>query len=103
MNSNRARKVKTRARFLHPIKTNPPNRIKSRLPERGMLALSSALGVVLVLVLCGCAGYRLGPVNGVAARERSVQVNPFINETHEPHLTDATTQQLRKALQQDGT
>jgi hypothetical protein len=39
----------------------------------------------------------------VAARERSVQVNPFINETHEPHLTDTTTQQLRKALQQDGT
>ena len=51
----------------------------------------------------GCVGYKLGPVNGVAAGEKSVQVNPFANQTVEPHLTDAVTQQLRKRLQLDGT
>lgn len=51
----------------------------------------------------GCAGYRLGPVNGVAAREKSVQVNPFNSQTLEPRLSDAVTSQLRKQLQRDGT
>ena len=57
----------------------------------------------LALGLCGCAGYRLGPTNGLAAGEKSIQVNPFPNQTLEPRLTDAVTQQLRKALQRDGT
>jgi len=51
----------------------------------------------------GCAGYKLGPVNGLTAREKSVQVNPFDNQTLEPYLTDAVTSQLRKQLQRDGT
>ncbi len=51
----------------------------------------------------GCAGYKLGPVNGVAAREKSVQVNPFSNQTLEPRLGDAVTAQLRKELQREGT
>ena len=51
----------------------------------------------------GCAGYKLGPVNGLAAREKSVQVSPFDNQTLEPRLTDAVTSQLRKQLQRDGT
>jgi Lipopolysaccharide-assembly len=51
----------------------------------------------------GCAGYKLGPVNGVAARERSVQVIPFENKTLQPDLTDAVTSQLRLQLQRDGT
>jgi hypothetical protein len=59
----------------------------------GLVALSGS----------GCAGYKLGPVNGVAAREKSVQVNPFENKTLEPRLTDEVTQQLRKQLQRDGT
>ena len=51
----------------------------------------------------GCAGYKLGPVNGLAAREKSVQINPFANQTLEPRLGDAVTAQLRKQLQRDGT
>jgi len=51
----------------------------------------------------GCASYRLGPVNGQAARAKSVQVDPFANQTLEPRLTDAVTAQLRKQLQRDGT
>jgi hypothetical protein len=62
-----------------------------------LLLWAAALG------LTGCAGYRLGPTNGVAARERSVQIIPFSNQTLEPRLGDAVTAQLRKALQRDGT
>jgi len=60
----------------------------------------------LCLVWCfltGCAGYRLGPVNGAVAGGKSVQVNPFVNQTLEPRLTDAVTSQMRKELQRDGT
>ncbi len=51
----------------------------------------------------GCAGYKLGPVNGLTAGEKSVQINPFANQTLEARLGDAVTQQLRKELQRDGT
>ena len=51
----------------------------------------------------GCAGYKLGPVNGLSAGEKSVQVDPFENKTLQPFLTDEVTQQVRKQLQLDGT
>ena len=65
----------------------------------------SALGLAAVVMACtpGCAGYKLGPVNGYAAQERSVRIVPFANQTLEPRLTDAVTSQLRKELQRDGT
>jgi hypothetical protein len=66
-------------------------------PRRWLLVGLVALGA------SGCAGYKLGPVNGLAAREKSVQINPFANHTLDPRLGDAVTTQLRKALQQDGT
>ncbi|HYG34902.1 MAG TPA: LPS assembly lipoprotein LptE [Clostridia bacterium] len=56
-----------------------------------------------VWIFPGCAGYRLGPTNGLAAREKSIQVNPFVNQTLEPRLTDAVTSQMRKEVQRDGT
>src|SRR2546421_10812390 len=58
--------------------------------------------VLTLLVLTGCA-YTVGPVSGVIAKDKSVQVNAFVNQTLEPRLTDAVTSQLRKRLQQDGT
>ena len=51
----------------------------------------------------GCAGYKLGPVTGLAPRGTSVQIHPFANQTLQPHLTDEVTAQLRKQLQRDGT
>ena len=51
----------------------------------------------------GCAGYRLGPSNGLTAGEKSVQVNPFVNQTMEPRLGDALTTEVRRNLQKDGT
>ena len=50
----------------------------------------------------GCAGYRLGPVSGIAAGARSVQVNPFTNQTLQPRLGEEVTGQLRAQLQRDG-
>jgi Lipopolysaccharide-assembly len=61
------------------------------------------LAALALLALAGCAGYRLGPVNGLAAGAKSIQVLPFSNQTMEPRLTDAVTSELRKELQRDGT
>jgi hypothetical protein len=58
---------------------------------------------VLVVGAVGCAGYRLGPSNGMAAGAKSIQVNPFQNKTPEPGLIEYVTAALRKSLQQDGT
>src|SRR5438552_15405503 len=57
----------------------------------------------LTIAEAGCAGYKLGPTNGFAAREKSIQIHPFANQTLEPRLTDAITFQLRKQIQRDGT
>lgn len=61
------------------------------------------MALAAVLMLSGCAGYRLGPVSGVAAGSKSVEVSPFINETLQPRLTDVVTLETRKELQRDGT
>jgi len=57
----------------------------------------------MALALTGCAGYRFGPTNGLAAGARSVQINPLVNKTLEPRLVDYVMNSLRKNLQQDGT
>jgi hypothetical protein len=58
---------------------------------------------VLALALAGCAGYRLGPTNGDLAGARSIQINPFANQTLEPGLVDYVMSSLRNDLQHDGT
>lgn len=63
----------------------------------------ACLSYLAVAALSGCAGYHLGPVNGLEAGERSIQVNPFANQTLQPRLTDAVTSQVRKEIQRDGT
>lgn len=55
------------------------------------------------LLLAGCAGYQLGPVNGAMAGEKSIEVQPFNNQTLEPRLGDTITQSLRERLQTDAT
>jgi Lipopolysaccharide-assembly len=64
---------------------------------------SFGLSVALAALLSGCAGYGLGPTNGLEAGERSIQVNPFSNETTEPRLVAPVTTSIRKQLQRDGT
>src|SRR5215831_12377168 len=60
------------------------------------------LPIIALFVFAGCA-YTLGPVNGVVAKDKSIQIKPFVNQTVEPFLTDAVTTEVRKSLQQDGT
>lgn len=55
------------------------------------------------MFLAGCAGYQLGPTNGVSAGETSIRISPFSNQTLEPRLGDAVTTALRRNLQNDGT
>jgi len=55
------------------------------------------------ILLGGCAGYHLGPVNDETPGAKSVEVLPFNNQTLEPRLGDAVTQALRERLQSDGT
>ena len=57
----------------------------------------------LALGLCGCAGYRLGPVHPELTRGKTIQVNFFENRTLEPRLVEAVNRALRKSLQQDGS
>jgi hypothetical protein len=57
----------------------------------------------LVLLLAGCAGYHLGPVNGTPAGAKTIEVAPFNNQTLQPRLGDAVTQALRERLQTEGT
>ena len=66
---------------------------------RGLVAI---LLFALAGGLSGCA-YRLGPSNGQAAGDRSVQIVPVANRTLEPRLGDATTSALRKEIQREGT
>ncbi len=62
-----------------------------------------SLCAVFPLGLAGCAGYSLGPSNGTAAGDQSIQIRPFVNQTMQPRLTDVVTQQVRKQVQRDGT
>jgi hypothetical protein len=59
--------------------------------------------VVMILACGGCAGYRVGPVSGEVAGERSIQVTPFASKVIEPRVGDAVTTALRRQLQEDGT
>jgi hypothetical protein len=57
----------------------------------------------LTVFSAGCAGYHLGPVNGVTAGAKTIEVVPFNNQTLQPRLGDAVTQALRERLQTEGT
>lgn len=56
-----------------------------------------------IALLAGCAGYTLGPTNGVIAGDKKIQITPFLNHTLEPRLGDAVTTAVRQRIQRDGT
>lgn len=68
-----------------------------------MRCLSVLAFCATALLAAGCAGYRLGPVNGETPGERSVEILPFNNQTLQPRLGDAVTEALREEFQTDGT
>jgi hypothetical protein len=59
--------------------------------------------LTIALVAGGCAGYKLGPTNGMVSGTRTVTFRPFANVTQEPRITEYLNVSLRKQLQQDGT
>ena len=59
--------------------------------------VASAVGALL---LSGCAGYQVGPTNGMSAGSRTVEVALFPNHTLEPRLSEPVAHALRKQLQQ---
>jgi hypothetical protein len=67
---------------------------------RTVFSFCACLGFALV---AGCAGYQLGPTNGLSAGARSVQITPLVNKTSEPRVGDYVMESMRKSLQQDGT
>jgi len=67
----------------------------------GLMRLGGCL--LLVSLLAGCAGYQLGPTNGLTAGDKRIQITPFLNHTLEPRLGDAVTTALRQSIQRDGT
>ena len=68
-----------------------------------MRALNYFLPCLAALALAGCAGYRLGPVNGAQAGAKSIEVQPFNNQTLQPRLGDSITESLRERLQTDAS
>jgi hypothetical protein len=56
-----------------------------------------------VALLAGCAGYKLGPTNGLPAGSRTVEVRTFLNKTREPRVSEYVASSLRKQFQQDGS
>ena len=81
----------------------PTERLFSSTAAFTALRASFPFFIALIPCLFGCAGYHLGPTNGYAAGDKSIQIMPFVNQTLEPRLTDAVTAQLRKQVQHDGT
>jgi len=59
--------------------------------------------LTVALLLTGCAGYKLGPSNGLEAGSRTIQINPPQNKTPEPRIAEELNHQLRRQLQRDGT
>src|SRR5579859_2986811 len=82
---------------------NWPNALLIIPSSRGIPDVRLLSALAGLALLAGCAGYHLGPTNGLSAGEKSIQIAPFVNQTRESRLTDAVTQQLRKELQRDGT
>ena len=77
----------------------------TQLSDRRLLgAIGKIAGLLGILcALAGCAGYQLGPTNGVVAGSKSVQINIFKNELLEPRLSESVATALRRFVQQDGT
>ena len=68
-----------------------------------MRALKLFLPGLAAAALAGCASYHLGPANGVQAGAKSIEVQPFNNQSLQPRLGDALTESLRDRLQTDAT
>jgi curli biogenesis system outer membrane secretion channel CsgG len=63
----------------------------------------AAVALFAVLLAAGCAGYQVGPTNGLSAGAKSVEINLFKNQTLEPRLSEPVAQALRERIHEDGS
>lgn len=77
--------------------------VQSMISARSRQTVLTGLVLLVAMLVAGCAGYRLGPTNGVVAGSKTIRVHLFQNQTLEPRLSEAVGSALRKRLQQDGT
>ena len=68
-----------------------------------MTTIRLSLLLLVAALFSGCAGYRLGPVDGSVAGSKTVKVTYFQNKTLEPRIAEYVNHALRKDLQQEGT
>ncbi len=59
--------------------------------------------IILAAALAGCAGYRLGPTNGLPAGSRTVEVRSFVNKTKDPRISEYLANAMRREIQRDGS
>ena len=85
------------------LQTSPNLQTPTKRLGFGVWNLFGVWCLVFGVFVSGCAGYKLGPTNGLEAGARSIQINPPFNTTFEPRIAVALNQQLRKQLQRDGT
>lgn len=79
---------------------------RHKIRRRPWLAPPAGGWLLLGLVgffVSGCAGYRLGPTNGLQAGDKSIEIVPFPNRTLQPRLSDAVNSEVRKQVQRNGT
>jgi hypothetical protein len=81
----------------------PFNRLAMRRTTSRLGFLAATAALIGAIFTAGCAGYRLGPTNGMAAGSRSIQINLFKNDTWEPRLSEPLAISLRRWIQRDGT
>ena len=87
-----------------PAPRPPGARTATSAAQSGSSRPASRCAVLVLLgLLTGCAGYQLGPTNGLEAGSRTVRVAYFENQTMQPRLSEAVAQAMRKQFQQDGT
>ena len=73
----------------------------SKQPKTNLF-IGFALGLICLLAVA-CAGYRIGPSNGLSAGSKSIEIRLFQNNTLEPRLSEAIGTAVRRNIQRDGT
>ena len=79
------------------------NNCRTKIQSSNNPFIPLGIFTAVFLLLGGCAGYTLGPSNGLAAGDKKIQITPFLNHTYQPRLGDDVTTALREDIQRDGT
>lgn len=62
------------------------NNCRTKIQSSNNPFIPLGIFTAVFLLLGGCAGYTLGPSNGLAAGDKKIQITPFLNHTYQPRL-----------------